>query len=227
MRQGERETGKERKNKRDSVSHCWAVSTVPCPHPTHCPLQPWRWVEGRRSSGVRRWNGEWLTLKQWTAAMQCDGGNIEAMDSGHAMRWMDALSLSVNSIDFTAYFSGLPHWDPQHTTAPTTLATFAEYLESHGVTDFTFVFHEVKIGSEEDVEAPSPSRARRSVLLSRRRFLQNHSLQWAISGAKSQGARSIGVPARRRATSVSCISTCRIPTTFSSRASNRRSPPCS
>ena len=86
--------------------------------------------------------------------MQCDGGNIEAMDSGHAMRWMDALSLSVNSIDFTAYFSGLPHWDPQHTTAPTTLATFAEYLESHGVTDFTFVCHEVKIGSEEDVEAP-------------------------------------------------------------------------
>ena len=79
------------------------------------------------------------TLKQWTADMQCDG-------------WM--LSLSVNSIDFTAYFSGLPHWDPQHTTAPTTLATFAEYLESHGVTDFTFVFHEVKIGSEEDVEAP-------------------------------------------------------------------------
>ena len=38
--------------------------------------------------------GEWLTLKQWTADMQCDGGNIEAMDSGHAMRWMDALSLS-------------------------------------------------------------------------------------------------------------------------------------
>ena len=67
---------------------------------------------------------------------------------------LSLMPLEVNSIDFTAYFSGLPHWDPQHTTAPTTLATFAEYLESHGVTDFTFVCHEVKIGSEEDVEAP-------------------------------------------------------------------------
>ena len=67
---------------------------------------------------------------------------------------LSVMPLEVNSIDFTAYFSGLPHWDPQHTTAPTTLATFAEYLESHGVTDFTFVCHEVKIGSEEDVEAP-------------------------------------------------------------------------
>ena len=138
VRQRERERGKERKNKRDSVSHCWAVSTVRCPHPTHCPLQPWRWVEGRRSSGVRRWNGEWLTLKQWTAAMQCDGGNIEAMDSGHAMRWMDALSLS-RSLSSSLPLPFLPlaicfsdsHCQPSHASA-SYIHACADQLASFG-----------------------------------------------------------------------------------------------
>ena len=64
------------------------------------------------------------------------------------------MPLDVNSTDFMAYFSGLPQWEPAFTSAPATLATFTEYLESQGVTDFTFVCHEVKIGSEEDVEGP-------------------------------------------------------------------------
>ena len=58
----ERERGKERKNKRDSVSHCWAVSTVRCPHPTHCSTV--HFDRGRMA-------------------------NIEAMDSGHALRWWE------------------------------------------------------------------------------------------------------------------------------------------
>ena len=67
---------------------------------------------------------------------------------------LSLMPLVVNSMDFKAYFSGLPQWEPAFTTAPATLGAFADYLESHDVTDFTFVCHEVKIGSEEDVEAP-------------------------------------------------------------------------
>ena len=64
------------------------------------------------------------------------------------------MPLEVTSMDFTAYWSGLPQWDPPYTTAPTTFGHFAEYLETQGVTDFTFVCHEIKIGSDEDVEGP-------------------------------------------------------------------------
>ena len=67
---------------------------------------------------------------------------------------LSLMPLEVNSVDFTAYFSGLPQWEPAFTTAPATLGNFADYLESHGVADFSFVCHEVKIGSEDDVEDP-------------------------------------------------------------------------
>ena len=77
----ERERGKERKNKRDSVSHCWAVSTVRCPHPTHCPLQPWRWVEGRRSSGVRRTWTEWQPGTAHTCRLSCTRHSVLTLRS--------------------------------------------------------------------------------------------------------------------------------------------------
>ena len=77
----EREKGKERKNKRDSVSHCWAVSTVRCPHPTHCPLQPWRWVEGRRSSGVRRTWTEWQPGTAHTCRLSCTRHSVLTLRS--------------------------------------------------------------------------------------------------------------------------------------------------
>ena len=67
---------------------------------------------------------------------------------------LSLMPLEVNSVDFKAHWTGLPQWDPAYTSAPTTLSEFADYLESQGVDDFTFVCHEVKMGSEDDVEAP-------------------------------------------------------------------------
>ena len=70
------------------------------------------------------------------------------------------MPLDVNSTDFMAYFSGLHHWEPAFTTAPATLAEFADHLENHGVTDFsfvsdfTFVCHEMIAMDEDDDEGP-------------------------------------------------------------------------
>ena len=67
---------------------------------------------------------------------------------------LSLMPLQVDSPDYLAYFSGLPQWEPQFTSAPARLADFVDYLEAQGVTDFTFVCHEVKMGSEDDVEGP-------------------------------------------------------------------------
>ena len=77
---------REREGKRERTRELQSVIAVQCP--VSAVLTPPIVALSTLTEG------EWLTLKQWTAAMQCDGGNIEAMDSGHAMRWMDALSLS-------------------------------------------------------------------------------------------------------------------------------------
>ena len=71
-----------------------------------------------------------------------------------AKKKLSLMPLNVDSMDFIAYYSGLPSWEPQFTTKPTTLSQFVDYLESHDVTDFTFVCHEVKTGTADDVEGP-------------------------------------------------------------------------
>ena len=60
----------------------------------------------------------------------------------------------VNNMDYEAYYSGLAEWTPQFTMEPTTLTHFVDYLESNGVNDFTFVCHEIKAESGNDVEGP-------------------------------------------------------------------------
>ena len=61
--------------------------------------------------------------------------------------------LEVTSADFVAYWSGHSAW-PAFTTSPCPLSDFADYMETHGVTDFTFACHDVQFGTEEDLEGP-------------------------------------------------------------------------
>ena len=59
----------------------------------------------------------------------------------------------------------LSDWDPQCTTKPPTLADVADYLESHGLIDVTFICHEVSTGSAEDADGARDDQEHREVLL--------------------------------------------------------------
>jgi len=63
------------------------------------------------------------------------------------------MPLEVTSADYVAYWSGHSTW-PAFKTSPCPLSEFVDYMESNGVTDFTFACHEVTNGTEEDLEAP-------------------------------------------------------------------------
>ena len=62
------------------------------------------------------------------------------------------MHLEASSLDYVAYWTGLPMW-PEFKPHPCPLSEFVEYLEENGVTDFQFACHDVKFGTEEDVEA--------------------------------------------------------------------------